>query len=82
MIGMELWATLGLGKNEIWCNNHNIIRLPALVGEGLKKNALFDIKNNNNVDLIDSRNSYQFYPLKNLWKDIKKTLELKKKLCI
>lgn len=61
-------------------NNHNIIRLPALVGDGLKKNALFDIKNNNNINLIDSRNSYQFYPLKNLWKDITKTLELKKKV--
>lgn len=60
--------------------NHIIIRLPALVGNGLKKNALFDIKNNNNIHLIDSRNIYQFYPLENLWKDITKTFKLEKNL--
>lgn len=60
--------------------DYNIVRLPAIVGNGLKKNALFDIKNNNNINLIDSRNKYQFYPLKNLWKDINKTLELEKNI--
>ena len=60
--------------------SHIVIRLPALVGNGLKKNALFDIKNKNRIKLIDSRNIYQFYPLKNLWKDITKTLKLEKNL--
>ena len=59
--------------------SHIVIRLPALVGNGLK-NALFDIKNKNRIKFIDSRNIYQFYPLKNLWKDITKTLKLEKNL--
>lgn len=44
--------------------------MPAVVGPGLKKNALFDIKHNNQINKIDSRSKYQFYPTVNLWRDL------------
>ena len=53
---------------------HLIIRLPGLVGKGLKKNAIFDLKHNNNLNQIDSRGVFQFYPMQNLDTDVGKTL--------
>ncbi|WP_042886934.1 NAD-dependent epimerase/dehydratase family protein [Cupriavidus necator] len=49
---------------------HLIVRLPGLVGPGLRKNVIFDLLNNNNVQAIDSRGVFQFYPMVNLWADI------------
>jgi hypothetical protein len=56
-------------------NNVLIVRLPGLVGNGLKKNILFDFKHNNPLDKIDSRNIFQFYPMKNLYQDIQIALD-------
>lgn len=50
--------------------DHLIIRLPGLVGPGLRKNVIFDFLNDNNLDAIDSRGVFQFYPMVNLWQDI------------
>jgi nucleoside-diphosphate-sugar epimerase len=50
--------------------NHIIVRLPGLVGPGLRKNVIFDFLNGNNLSLIDSRGSFQFYPMVNLWTDL------------
>jgi len=50
--------------------DHLIVRLPGLVGPGLRKNVIFDFLNNNNLDAIDSRGVFQFYPMVNLWPDI------------
>jgi len=47
-----------------------IVRLPGLVGPGLKKNIIFDFLNNNNLHMIESRGVFQFYPMVNLWHDI------------
>jgi hypothetical protein len=47
-----------------------VVRLPGLVGPGLKKNVIFDLHNNHNIFAIDSRATFQFYPLVNLWPDI------------
>lgn len=55
--------------------NHLIVRLPGLVGPGLRKNIIFDFLNNNNLDAIESRAVFQFYPMVNLWYDIKIALE-------
>ncbi len=60
--------------------NHLIVRLPGLVGAGLRKNIIYDFKHNNNVERIESRNVFQFYPMKNLFKDINIALENKLKL--
>lgn len=52
-----------------------IIRLPGLVGPGLRKNAIFDLLNDNDCSKIDSRSAFQFYPMVNLWPDIQATLK-------
>lgn len=52
-----------------------IVRLPGLVGPGLRKNVIFDFLNNNNLHAIESRGVFQFYPMVNLWFDIQKALE-------
>lgn len=58
--------------------NHLIVRLPGLVGPGLRKNVIFDFLNENNLNKIESRGSFQFYPMVNLWSDIQ--ISLKNKL--
>lgn len=47
-----------------------VVRLPGLVGPGLRKNVIFDFHNQNNLHAIESRGSFQFYPMVNLWHDI------------
>ena len=56
-------------------DNHLIVRLPGLVGPGLRKNIIFDFLNNNNLQAIESRNVFQFYPMVNLWYDIQIALK-------
>ncbi|TJZ78762.1 NAD(P)-dependent oxidoreductase [Chitiniphilus eburneus] len=51
-------------------SEHVIIRLPGLVGPGLRKNVIFDFLNKNNLHSIESRGVFQFYPMVNLWSDI------------
>lgn len=48
----------------------HIVRLPGLVGANLRKNIIYDLKHDNNVNAINGSNVYQFYPMKNLWRDI------------
>lgn len=55
---------------ETHFTNYLIVRLPGLVGPGLRKNIIFDFLNQNNLDSIDSRGVFQFYPMVNLWQDI------------
>jgi len=50
--------------------NHLVVRLPGLVGPGLRKNIIFDFLNDNNLHAIESRSVFQFYPMVNLWYDI------------
>jgi nucleoside-diphosphate-sugar epimerase len=54
---------------------HLIVRLPGLVGPGLRKNIIFDFLNDNNISKIESRSVFQFYPMVNLWSDINTALE-------
>ncbi len=54
---------------------HLTVRLPGLVGPGLRKNVLFDFLNDNNLHSVDSRGIFQFYPMVNLWYDIKTALD-------
>jgi nucleoside-diphosphate-sugar epimerase len=60
--------------------NHLIVRLPGLVGPGLRKNVIFDFLNDNNLQAIDSRGVFQFYPMVNLWYDIQTALNARLKL--
>lgn len=59
---------------------HLIVRLPGLVGPGLRKNVIFDLLHNNDLKSIDSRGIFQFYPMVNLWYDIQTALEAGLKL--
>lgn len=49
---------------------HLIVRLPGLVGPGLRKNVIYDLLHHNNLHAVDSRGIFQFYPMVNLWRDI------------
>lgn len=55
--------------------NHLIVRLAGLVGPGLRKNIIFDFLNQNNLQAIESRSVFQFYPMVNLWYDIETALK-------
>ena len=51
--------------------NHTIIRLPGLIGAGLKKNFIFDMLHNPEALRLIHRDSiYQFYCLDSIWNDI------------
>ena len=50
--------------------NYHIIRLPALFGHGLKKNIIYDLLNNNNVNNIPVYSAFQWYNLEWLNDDI------------
>jgi len=43
-----------------------IFRLGGLVGEGLKKNAVYDIKHHNRLEAISPTTTMQFFPLRKL----------------
>lgn len=53
-----------------------VVRLPGLVGPGLRKNALFDLSNGHRIDHLDPRGVFQFYPMVNLWTDLRAILDL------
>lgn len=65
---------------EVHFTNHLIVRLPGLVGPGLRKNVIFDFLNANNLYAIESRGVFQFYPMVNLWFDIQTALNAGLKL--
>lgn len=60
--------------------NYLIVRLPGLVGPGLRKNVIFDFLNDNNLHAVESRGVFQFYPMVSLWYDIQTALNAGLKL--
>lgn len=71
------------GRNRLWLeqclterfDNVLVARLVGLVGPGLRKNAVFDLHNDNALEKIDSRGEFQFYPMVNLWTDLNRALD-------
>lgn len=47
-----------------------VVRLPGLFGLGLKKNVIFDLLQQNALQNINPRSSYQYYNLDGLWRHI------------
>jgi hypothetical protein len=47
-------------------NSIQIFRLPAIFGDGLKKNIIFDLLNNNNINQININSIYQWFDLNDL----------------
>lgn len=52
-----------------------IVRLPGLVGTGLKKNVIFDIKHGKSTTGVPLNSVFQFYPMSRLRPDLKIVLQ-------
>jgi len=52
----------------------SVVRLPSLFGPGLKKNVIYDLLNENQLEKIEPNSSFQYYDLANLWEHIGLTL--------
>lgn len=71
------------GKNRFYFENFvrksfpktTIVRLPGLFGKGIKKNLIFDIIHNNQLNLFHPESRFQFYNLDYIWKDISVALK-------
>lgn len=50
------------------------VRLPGLFGQGLKKNALYDLLHQHELHKIHANSGYQFYDLDRLWADVSTAL--------
>jgi nucleoside-diphosphate-sugar epimerase len=59
-----------LVENFVTTDDLKIFRLPALFNKHIKKNILFDLINNNNVEQINSNSLFQWYNLDSLSTDI------------
>lgn len=53
-----------------------IVRLPGLVGKGLKKNVIFDLRHGKPTDGVPVNSIFQFYPMSRLGRDLNVVLNL------
>jgi len=61
-------------------DNPAVIRLPALFGPGMKKNALYDLMTKQRLEEIAPNATYQWYPLRRLGRDIGRIRESSKRV--
>ena len=57
-------------------NSLRIFRLAALFGKGLKKNIIYDLMNENQINKVNLYSYFQWYDLKDLYSDIKNLSKL------
>ena len=48
----------------------HVVRLPGLVGPGLRKNALYDLRHRRRLETLRPDARFQFYPMVRLWRDL------------
>ena len=60
---LERWA-------ETHFNTVRVVRLPALFGPGLRKNAIHDLLTGTMLDAINPAGEFQWYPLERFWGDL------------
>ncbi len=79
---IETDGLLPYGVNRYYLENYCreafdtiIVRLPGLYGDGIKKNVIFDLLHNNQLDKIHRDGVYQYYNLDNIWRDIEIALK-------
>lgn len=60
----------------------HIVRLPGLFGRGLKKNILFDMLQEHQVEKINPASKFQWYDLGELWADLQRVIESDLKLVV
>lgn len=69
---------------ERFCMSHFenclVLRLPGLFGQGLKKNVIYDLLNDNCLEMNNAKSSFQYYYLDNLWTDINLAIKAKLQL--
>jgi hypothetical protein len=79
------------GANRTWMEHElrdcfgaqlRILRLPALVGRGLKKNIIYDLINDNNIDKINPNSYFQWFNLSRLPEVIHLATELGDSACL
>jgi hypothetical protein len=64
-----------LVKEFVHTDDLKIFRLPALFSKNIKKNVLYDLIHNNNVDQINRNSAFQWYNLDNLTRDVENLIE-------
>ena len=70
--------THAYGENRLWLEGEMrarfgrvvTVRLPGLFGPDLRKNILYDLLHDNQVEKIDPAARFQFYDMTGLWADI------------
>ena len=62
---------------EAFCRSHfatTVVRLPGLYGQGLRKNAVFDLLHDRLVDAIAGNARLQLYDADRVWSDVQRVL--------
>ena len=52
-----------------------IVRLPGVVGPGMKKGPIYDLQNEHRLEFLNPDSVYQWYDVRNLWRDIEHRTE-------
>lgn len=68
---------LEMALTSVFGDKLTVIRLPALFGNGLKKNALYDLLRNNNVDRINPQSTFKLYNVEYLHSDMEAAIASK-----
>lgn len=63
---------------EQWFRNRfanvTVVRLPGLFGAGLKKNVIYDLLCDNQVEKINPDSAFQYFDLAELWASVERTM--------